>query len=192
MRVLLRKNVRKLGVIGDIVEVKDGYARNYLIPHGVAFQPTDANVRKVEEEKAKYLEELAKKREELEARAKLLDGKEVTISARANEEGHLYGSIGPAQIAAAMTEAGHFVDAEEVVLDHPIRQLDKYDVEVEFAEEIKVTIHVWVVPVREGGTEGEVTASAPQEAAETPDSTVDEAAAAAEAAETAEAADDGE
>ncbi len=162
MKVLLRKNVRKLGIIGDIVDVKNGYARNYLIPYGLGTAPTAGNIRKVEEDKARYLAELAKQREELTARAKLLDGREVTISARANDEGHLYGSIGPAQIAAAMSETGAFIEASEVALPQPIRQLDKYDVTLEFADDITATIHVWVVPVREGGAEGEVTASAPQ------------------------------
>lgn len=172
MKVLLRKNVRTLGIIGDVVDVKNGYARNYLIPHGLGIQPTEANMRKVEEEKAHYLEELAAQREQLAARAKLLDGKEVTISARANEEGHLYGSIGPAQIAAAMVETGMFIEANEVRLPEPIRQLDKYDVTLEFDQEITATIHVWVVPVREGGVEGEVGTEPP--APETEASQADE------------------
>ena len=164
MKVLLRKNVRKLGTIGDVVEVKNGYARNYLIPQGLGIQPTEANMRKVEEDKARYFEELARQREALSARAELLDGKEVTISARANEEGHLYGSIGPAQIAAAMSETGMFVEASEVHLPQPIRQLDKYEVTLEFDNEITATVHVWVVPVREGGMEGEVGTVPPPEA----------------------------
>jgi large subunit ribosomal protein L9 len=168
MKVLLRKNVRKLGVIGDIVDVKNGYARNYLIPQHLGIAPTEGNIRKVEEDKARYLAELAKQREELAARAKLIDGKEVTISARANEEGHLYGSIGPAQVAAAMSETGVFIEAGEVQLPQPIRELDKYDVALELAEDITATIHVWVVPVREGGEEGEVTPSAPETPAEAP------------------------
>ncbi|MBN1943947.1 MAG: 50S ribosomal protein L9 [Phycisphaerae bacterium] len=161
MKVLLRKNVRKLGVIGDVVDVKNGYARNYLIPHGLGVAPTEGNIRRVEEDKARYLAELAKQREELAARARLIEGKEVTISARANEEGHLYGSIGPAQIAAAMSEIGVFLEPGEVQLPNPIRRLDKYDVTLELAEDITAVIHVWVVPVREGGEEGQVTPSAP-------------------------------
>lgn len=154
MKVLLRKNVRKLGVIGDVVNVKNGYARNYLIPQGLAVAPTEGNLRRVEAEKAQYLAELARQREELAARAKLIEGKEVTIPARANEEGHLYGSIGPAQIAAAMSETGVFLQPDEIRMAHPIRQLDKYDVTVELAEDITATIHVWVVLQGEGG-EGE-------------------------------------
>ena len=149
MKVLLMKNVSVLGQIGDVVEVKPGYARNYLLPHGVAVVPTDANLKAVEAEKQRYLEELAKRREELTARAEAISGREVTISARANEEGHLYGSIGAAQIVAALAEQGIFTEPENIHLDSPIRQLDKYDVEVVFGPDVKATVHVWIVPVHE-------------------------------------------
>jgi len=149
MKVLLRENISKLGTIGDVVDVKPGYARNYLIPQGKAAAPTEANLKAVEADKARYLEQLAEQRKELEIRAKAVDGKEITISSRANEEGHLYGSIGPAQIAAALAEEKIFVNAQEIVLPEPIRQLDKYDVEIRFAENVQATIHVWVVPIRD-------------------------------------------
>ncbi len=149
MKVLLRENVRKLGQIGEVVDVKPGYARNYLIPQGLAAAPTEANVRAVEAAKAKYLEELAKQREAYQQRADAIEGTEITITALANEEGHLYGSVGPAQIAAALAEEGHYVEASEVILDEPIRTLDKYEVTVELAEEITATVIIWVVPDRE-------------------------------------------
>ncbi|MCD4823958.1 MAG: 50S ribosomal protein L9 [Phycisphaerae bacterium] len=161
MKVLLRQNVRKLGHIGDVVDVKNGYARNYLIPQGLGTAPTDANIKAVEAAKARYLEELAKERKELEIRAAAVSGTEITIAARANEEGHLYGSVGPAQIAAALAEVDVFVNADEVILPEPIRTLDKYDVQIEFDEEIRATIHVWVVPLRGEFDE--------EEAAETPE-----------------------
>ena len=149
MKVLLRKNVYKLGKIGDVVEVKNGYARNYLVPHGIAYQPTEANIKAVESEKAKYLEELAEQRKELQIRADAVNGKEVTIAARANVEGHLYGSVGPAQIAAALNDIGAMVNPDEVVMPQPIRQLDKYDVEIRFEEDVTATVCVWVVPTQD-------------------------------------------
>jgi large subunit ribosomal protein L9 len=149
MKVLLRENVRKLGQIGEVVDVKAGYARNYLIPQGLAAAPTEANVRAVEAAKAKYLEELAKQREAYQQRADAIEGTEITITALANEEGHLYGSVGPAQIASALAEEGHYVEASEVILDEPIRTLDKYEVTIELAEEITATVIIWVVPDRE-------------------------------------------
>jgi large subunit ribosomal protein L9 len=102
MKVLLRRNVLNLGKIGEVVEVKAGYARNFLLPQRLAIAPSAANLRAVEAEKEEYLKELARQKAELEAKAAVIQGKEITISARANEEGHLYGSVGPAQIVAAM------------------------------------------------------------------------------------------
>jgi len=151
MKVLLRKNVTRLGKIGEVVDVKPGYARNYLLPEGLGAEPTEANLRRVEQEKAAYLQQLAQIQAELQAQADVINGREVTISARANEEGHLYGSVGPAQIAAALAEEGVFVEAKFIDLSEPIRQLDKYDVTVRFDDEIAATVHVWVVPVRELG-----------------------------------------
>ena len=165
IKVLLRRNVTKLGQIGDVVEVKDGYARNYLIPHGIAMSPSEANLKAIEAERQAYLAELAKQRAVLEQRAKMLDGKEFTISARANEEGHLYGSVGPAQIAAVVNAGGIIVEPENIVLDEPIRRLDKYEVPVEFAPEVTTTIVVWVVPPRE--SEADADFAADLEGAET-------------------------
>jgi large subunit ribosomal protein L9 len=150
MKVLLKKNISKVGAIGDVVEVRDGYARNYLLPQGLAIEPTEGNLRAIEAEKQAYLAQLARDRAEIQAKANLIRGKEVTIAARANEEGHLYGSIGPAQIVAALAGEGVFVEPENIALDEPIRRLDKYDVPVRFAEGISATIHVWVVPHHEG------------------------------------------
>jgi large subunit ribosomal protein L9 len=149
MKLLLKKNVYKLGQIGDVVEVKDGYARNYLLPHRLAVEPTEANLKAIEVEKQKYLEELAKMKEEFEAKAKLVDGKELIIEAKANDEGHLYGSIGPAQIVDLLGQEGIMLDAEFVKLDQPIRTLDKYTVNVVFCPGVQAQLSVWVVP--EGG-----------------------------------------
>jgi large subunit ribosomal protein L9 len=146
MQVLLRQNIRKLGQIGDLVDVKPGYARNYLLPQGLAIAPTAGNLKIVEAEKKRHLEELAKMREELEAKAAVVKGKEITISARANEEGHLYGSIGPAQIEAALAAENIFIDAKYIELDEPIKQLDKYDIQIRFSPDIAATIHIWVLP----------------------------------------------
>jgi len=150
MKVLLRRNVRKLGQIGEVVEVRDGYARNYLLPCGLALQPTEANLKAIEAERQAYLAELAAQRAALEQRAKLLEGKEFTINARANEEG---------------TQEGFVIDPENIVLDEPIRRLDKYEVPVEFAPEVTTTIVVWVVPPRE--SEADADFAADLEGAET-------------------------
>ena len=160
MKVLLKQNVRKLGIIGDIVDVKSGYARNYLVPQGLGTAPTEQAIKDVEAAKAAYLAVVAKERAEIKARAKTIDGQKVTISARANDEGQLYGSIGPAQIAHAMEEIGVPIGADEVIMSDTIHQLDKYDVTVELADEISATIAVWVVPIREEGDDSDAFAEA--------------------------------
>ncbi len=151
MKLLLKKNVPHLGIIGDVVEVKPGYARNYLLPYNLAVEPTQANLKAIEAAKQAYLEELARIKAEIQARAQLVDGKEVTIAARANEEGHLYGSVGPAQIVAALAEQNVTINEENVALVEPIRTLDKYEVPLKFGHDVTATVHVWVVPIREEG-----------------------------------------
>lgn len=146
MKILLRANVAHLGQIGDVVNVKSGYARNYLVPQGLAIEPTPGNLKRVESEKASYLAALARKKSEVEARAKLVDGKEVTITALANPEGHLYGSVGPAQIVEALARENLQIEESNIVLPEPIRTLDKYQVALKFAHEVTATISVWVVP----------------------------------------------
>ena len=173
MKVLLRQNIAKLGKIGEVVEVRPGYARNYLLPQGLAYEPSESNLKAVEAAKQKYLDELARKRGELETLASAVDGKEVTIAARANEEGHLYGSIGPAQIAAALAEQNVFVEPENIPLDEPIRTLDKYEVTVRFEQDVTATVSVWVVPVH--APEDEDAEGDPEEAA-SDDQVADEAA----------------
>ncbi len=153
MKVLLRRNIAKLGEIGEVVEVLPGYARNYLLPQGLAAVPTEGNIKAIEAEKQAYLAQLAQERSALEARAKVLQGKEFTIFARANVEGHLYGSIGPAQIASVVTKEGIILEPQEILLDEPIRKLDKYEVTVAFGQDVGCGISVWVVPLREGGEE---------------------------------------
>lgn len=149
MKVMLRQNIPNLGTIGDVVDVKAGYARNYLLPHGLAAEPTDANLRRIEEEKQAYLQLLAKEKAAIEARAELVNGKEVTITARANEEGHLYGSVGPAQIVEALAKENIPVEEANILLDEPFHTLDKYEVSLGFGHDVTASISVWVVPVHD-------------------------------------------
>ncbi len=169
MRIMLKKNVPHLGMIGDVVTVKDGYARNYLLPYGLADEPTEANLKAIEVAKQAYLEQLAREKAEIQARAKLVDGKEITIAARANEEGHLYGSVGPAQIVEALAKERLPVEEKNVVLDEPFHTLDKYEVKLAFGHDVTASITVWVVPTRtEGDEEGGAEGGQTEAAAETP------------------------
>ena len=151
MKLLLRKDIPNLGLVGDIVEVSAGHARNYLLPERLAVEPTKANLRAIEEEKKRAEEERAARRAALEAAAENLRQVEVTIAAAANPEGHLYGSVGPREIAAALRDEGHDVEPAQVRISAPIRNLDTAVVKVEFAPEIIAEVKVWVV--REQGFE---------------------------------------
>ena len=178
MKLLLRRNVHHLGHIGEVVEVKTGYARNYLIPQGLAVAPTKANLKAIEAQKQAYLAELAREKAALEAQAKSLEGKEFAVAARANPEGQLYGSVGPAQIALAVAKEGLAIDARNIVLDEPIRKLDKCQVTVRFAEDVEATISVWVVPLREsedGQAEGSADEAESESAAHDEDASEQEA-----------------
>ena len=150
MKLLLRRDIPKVGLAGDVVEVKDGYARNYLIPQHLAVAPTRANMKKVEEDKRQAEEERRLHRVAIEQRAQRLHGVEVTISAACNLEGHLYGSVGPREVAAALRDDGHDIEPRQVHLHEPIRQLDTVTVPVVFADDITVDVKVWVV--RETGS----------------------------------------
>ena len=165
MKVLLRRDVANVGLAGDVVEVKQGYARNYLFPQRLGVEPTALNLKQVEEDKRRAAEERKKVREALEREAKRMGNVEVTISAVCNPEGHLYGSVGPREISAALRDEGYAVDAKQIELREPIRQLDSVTVPIVFAEDLKIEVKVWVV--REGAaSEFEAESSAVDEEAD--------------------------
>ena len=145
MKLLLCKSIETLGIVGDIVDVAAGYGRNYLVPQGLATEPTDTNVRKLAEARRLAEEDRIKNRKILEAFAKRLEGAEVTVRARANEDGVLYGSVGPKEISAALVEEGYPVGHDQVAIDTPIRHLDNVTVEVRVAEGLLSEVKVWVV-----------------------------------------------
>lgn len=153
MKLLLTKNVTHLGIVGDVVNVSAGYARNYLMPRLLATEPSDANVKRLSEARKIAEAELARERAHLEGMLKRLEGVEVTVKARANEDGVLYGSVGRKEIVAALHDEGHVVLVEHVALTQPIRRLDTVAVEIRFATDLKTTVKVWVVREKEEGEE---------------------------------------
>ena len=161
MKLLLCKNVGDLGIVGDVVNVTPGYARNYLLPQGLATEPTEANMRALAEQRRLAEQERARQRSELEALAKRIEGVEVTVRARANEEGVLYGSVGAREIVAALADEEYYVKPEQVVLDRPLRHLDTVAVEIKLADDLLSTVKVWVVREKvEGEVETEESAEA--------------------------------
>ena len=146
MDVILLEKVSNLGDLGDVVSVRPGYGRNYLIPNGKAAPATDENravfeARRVELEKAAS-QTLA----QANARRESLEGKTYTITAKAGEEGKLFGSVGPADIADAMTAANEAVKKSEIrIHTGPIRQLGTYQVEIYLHPEVSTNVSVEVV-----------------------------------------------
>jgi large subunit ribosomal protein L9 len=151
MQLLLLKDVRKLGHIGDVVEVKTGYARNYLLPQRLATEPTEANLKAIESAKLAAAAERARKLKEFESLAAQMMDVTVTIEAAANPEGTLYGSVAAKDVAAALQALGYPVRSEHVLLEVPIRTLDNRSIRIEFTDEVSTQIKLWVV--REGAVE---------------------------------------
>ncbi len=144
MEVLLRRSIESLGRVGDVVRVREGYARNYLFPEGLAALPTPENRRLVEKDKAheaKVEAEQAKIRAEVVAR---LAGVAVTIEAKSNPEGHLFGSVGPKQVADALV-AKSFAVEERHVRFEPAKELGEYEVLVHLGPEAEAKVKLWVV-----------------------------------------------
>jgi large subunit ribosomal protein L9 len=144
MKLILRKPVEKLGESGDVVDVKPGYARNYLIPHGLAYVASDANLQRLEQEQ-KDVEEHAK-RHYLEARrrASQIEGASVTFGVRAGEDGKLFGSITNADIADRLGELDldFEIDRRNIELEEPLRQLGVFNVVLKLYAQVEVPIEV--------------------------------------------------
>ncbi len=135
MRVLLLQDVRKLGHLGDVVDVAPGYARNYLLPQRLATEPTEENIKAIEERRKAAAAERALRLKQYTELVQQLADVSVTIEAAANPEGTLYGSVGARDIAAALQAQGFPVLPEHVILDAPIRTIDSRMVKLEFTDD---------------------------------------------------------
>ncbi len=141
MEVILLERVANLGDLGDKVKVKPGYGRNYLIPQGKATAATPENVAKFEARRAELEKAAAEALAAAQARAEALEGLEVTITAKAGEEGKLFGSVGTSDIARAVTEAGQAVERHEVRLpEGPFRSTGEFDVTLHLHTDVEATI----------------------------------------------------
>jgi len=146
MKVLLCEDIPKLGWLGDVVEVNIGYARNYLLPQGLAKAATQDSIRAIAEEKAKRAEQRIEDSKRLENAAQAVDGAEAVVAAKANEQGHLFGSVNERQIAANLRAQGFEVADEIVQLPEHIKQVGTHEVTLKFADNITATVNVVVVP----------------------------------------------
>ncbi len=142
MEVILLERVEKLGVIGDVVTVKNGFARNFLLPNKKALRSNAANLKLFEANKAKIVAENDNRRGEAEKRSKDIDGKSVTLIRQASNTGQLYGSVAVRDIVEALDVDGTQVQKTQVVLNKPIKAIGLYDVRVQLHPEVAVTIKV--------------------------------------------------
>lgn len=145
MKVILRQDFGKLGKIGDVVDVKDGYARNYLIPRSIVYQATPSSLRMLEEEKKQSVKRLEKDKLESEKTAAELAKLSITIKMKVGEEDKLFGSVTSQMIADAVQEKGITLDKRHIELDDSIKTLGIYDVPVRLKGGVAGTLKVWVV-----------------------------------------------
>ncbi len=149
MKVILTKDVTALGNLGAVVDVTKGYARNYLIPQGLALEATKGALAQVEQMKTRYAEVRAQEQQTAQIWAAQRAGVSVTIAQRVGEEERLYGSVTRAMIAEALAAQGFEIDRKQLELAEPIKQLGTYEVAVRLAPEVKATISVEVVAAAE-------------------------------------------
>ncbi|WP_110649093.1 50S ribosomal protein L9 [Salinicola peritrichatus] len=146
MEVILLDNIGKLGDLGDKVTVKPGYGRNYLVPYGLAVPATKDNVEAFETQRAELEAQAAERKAQAEARAEQLSEIELSLVAKAGDEGKLFGSIGPRDLAEAMAQAGIDVAKSEVRMpEGPIRQTGEYDIALQLHAEVTASVRVVVV-----------------------------------------------
>ncbi len=145
MEVILREDIEKLGNRGDIVKVAPGFARNFLLPKRLAVAATESNKKIVEQERQAHLRKDAKLKSEAEDLGKLLANVSITITQKAGEEGHLFGSVTSKDIAEALERQNFHVDRKKVVLADPIKQVGEYKIPVKLHKDVAVEIPVNVV-----------------------------------------------
>jgi large subunit ribosomal protein L9 len=144
-QVILTTAVEKLGAEGDTVTVADGYARNYLIPKGLAVPATRANLRRIEALRKKREAAARAELEQARSIAERLLKQSYTVAAAAGPDGKLYGSVTTADISEALAREGIEVDRRKILLQHPIRELGVYDIEVKLHPEVTTKVKIWVV-----------------------------------------------
>ena len=146
IQLLLIHNVEHLGKQGEIVEVRRGYALNYLLPQGLATVATDHHKRMVEKHREKLRAIELAKLSEFRSLADELGKQSITIEANANDEGHLYGSVGAPEISRSLKQQDLVVPPDQIILQGPLKEVGLYTVKVRLASEVEGELKVWVVP----------------------------------------------
>lgn len=146
IQLMLIQNVEHLGKAGDIVEVKPGHANNYLLPEGLAIIANDHHKRMIEKHRAKLLEVEKQRIQSLRSLADQIGKQSINVEANANDEGHLYGSVGANEIVSALKANGFTLSSEQIKLDGVLKELGLYTVKVQLHSDVTTELKVWVVP----------------------------------------------
>lgn len=145
VEVILREDVENLGKVGDVIDVKPGFARNYLVPQGMAYEATAGNKRRLAEDRLRHERVAERARTDAEKLAAELEGRSITFAVKSGEGGRLFGSVTNADIAQKLAEEGVTIDRHTIRLDEPLKQLGAYTVAVHLHADVRPEIKVWVV-----------------------------------------------
>lgn len=148
IKLLLTENVDNLGIVGDVVNVRVGYARNYLLPRGFATTPSEERIQELAAKRAEAEKMLAQLRSQREQVAKKIDGLEITMQRACNDQGILYGAVTQQDLSKALGTLGYEVKPREIRLPHTVKRVDSYDILVKFDQDLEATIKLWVEPDR--------------------------------------------
>lgn len=145
MEIILRQAVENLGKTGDVVNVKQGYARNYLLPHGLAYEATPGNLKRIQQERNRLEAAENERRGTAQGQAEKLEQVSLTFSARVGDEGKLFGSVTATDIAQQLESQGFHVEKRQIDLHEPIKALGVYRVPIRLHADVKPEIRVWVI-----------------------------------------------
>lgn len=145
MKVILKEDIRELGNVGDVIQVADGYARNYLIPKGLAKPATEQNIQQLEHETKMREGLMQKQKKEAELFAKKLEEVSCTVIKKAGEEEKLFGSVTSQDIYESLKNEGIEIDKKKIILEEPIKALGVYKVPIKVHPEVTAELKVWVV-----------------------------------------------
>lgn len=145
MKIILRENLDNLGEIGDVVDVKDGYARNFLIPRKLAYEASTKNMNQLEAQKKQLERKIEKEKIKAEKIRQELEKVSLTIQMKVGEDGKLFGSVTTQMIADALKEKGFDIDRKTITIPEPIKALGIYTVEIKLHKEVEAKVKVWTV-----------------------------------------------
>lgn len=149
MKVIFTKDYEKIGTAGEVVNVRDGFARNFLVPKGIAIAANDKNIRELEFHKKVIQKKIAGEYGEAGELATKLSALDISISKKVGEEGKLFGSVTTREIADAIKEKGFEIDHRNIIIDGPIKKSGVYELEIKLFREVKGKIKLWVVAQEE-------------------------------------------